>query len=77
MVIICPRHFFVCSGVISLIVKYTFSFLVFFFVTEKNTLCLHSRCLSVRLSSVEITFKRGSERSDEPIDLKIGLIMGN
>ena len=28
-------------------------------------------------SSVEITLERGSDRSAEPIDLKIGLNMGN
>ena len=55
-------------------------FLVFFFVTKKNTLCCHSRCLSVRPSvrlsvrpsvrpsSVEISLKRGSKRSAELID---------
>ena len=32
---------------------------------------------SVRPSSVEITLGRGSDRSAEPIDLKIGLNMGN
>ena len=44
-----------------------------------------SRCLSVRPSvvpsvrpsSVEITLERGFDRSAEPIDLKIGLNMGN
>ena len=52
-------------------------FSIFFFVTEKTTLCRHSRCLSVRPSSVEITLGRGFDRSAEPIDLKIGLNMGN
>ena len=33
--------------------------------------------LSVRTSSVEITLELGSNRSAEPIDLKIGLDMGN
>ena len=33
--------------------------------------------MSVRPSTVKITLKRGSDRSAEPIDLKIGLNMGN
>ena len=33
--------------------------------------------MSVRPSSVEITLERGSDRSALPIDLKIGLNMGN
>ena len=64
-----------------------------FFRYGKSTLCRHSRCLSVRPSvrpsvcpsvrlsvrpfSVEITLGRGSDRSAEPIDLKIGINMGN
>ena len=32
---------------------------------------------SARPSSVEITLGRGSDRSAEPIDLKIGVNMGN
>ena len=36
-----------------------------------------SVCPSVRPSSVEITLERGFDRSAEPIDLKIGLDMGN
>ena len=47
------------------------------FCYEKTTLCCHSRCLSVRPSSVEISLERGSKRSAEPIDLKIGLSMDN
>ena len=57
------------------------TFLVVFFVTKKTTLCRHSRCLSVRPSvrpsSVEITLERDFDRSAEPIDLKIGLNIGN
>ena len=34
-------------------------------------------CPSVCLSSVEISLERGSKRSAEPIDLKIGLNMDN
>ena len=54
-----------------------FSFSIFFSLQNKITLCGHSRCLSVRPSSVEITLERGSDRSAEPIDLKLGLNMGN
>ena len=45
------------------------------FVT-KNYLML-SLAMSVRPSSVEISLERGSKRSAEPIDLKIGLSMDN
>ena len=38
---------------------------------------MSSLTMSVRPSSVEITFERGFDRSAEPIDLKIGLNMGN
>ena len=52
-----------------------------FFRYGKNYLCRQSRCLSVRPSvrpsSVEITLGRRSDRSAEPIDLKIGINMGN
>ena len=53
------------------------SFLVVFSLRKKTTLCRHSRCLSVRPSSVEISLERGSDRSAEPINLKIGLNIGN
>ena len=43
---------------------------------EKNYL-MSSLAMSVRPSSVEITLERGFDRSAEPIDLKIGLNMGN
>ena len=56
------------------------AFLVVFFVTEKTTLCRHSRCLSVRpsvcLSSVEISLKRGCTITNMPIGLKFGLNIG-
>ena len=48
-----------------------------FSLRKKTTLCHHSRCLSVRLSSVEISLERGSKRSAELIDLKIGLDKDN
>ena len=57
-----------------------------FFVTKKLPYVVtRDVCPSVRLSvrpsvrpsSVEITLERGSDRSAEPIDLKIGLNMGN
>ena len=64
----------------------------FFFVTEKKYL-MSSLAMSVRPSvcpscrpsvrpsvhppSVEITLGRSSDRSAEPIDLKIGINMGN
>ena len=38
---------------------------------------MSSLAMSVRPSSVEITLERGSDRSAKPIDLKIGLNMGN
>ena len=38
---------------------------------------MSSLVMSVRPSTVKITLKRGSDRSAEPIDLKIGLNMGN
>ena len=51
-----------------------------FFRYEKNYL-MSSLAMSVRPSvrpsSVEITLERGFDRSAEPIDLKIGLNMGN
>ena len=57
-------------------------FLVFFFVTKKlpyvvtREVCPSVRP-SVRPSSVKISLERGSKRSAEPIDLKIGLDMDN
>ena len=44
-----------------------------FSLRKKTTLCHHSRCLS----SVEISLERGSKRSAELIDLKIGLDKDN
>ena len=63
---------------------------VFFSLRKKLPyLVTRDLCRSVRLSRrpsirssvrpffVEITLKRGSDRSAEPIDLEIGLYMGN
>ena len=47
-----------------------------FFRYGKNYL-MSSLAMSVRPSSVEITLGRGSDKSAEPIDLKIGINMGN
>ena len=56
---------------------YHTTFLVFFFVTNKKKSYVVTRyvCPSVHPSSVEISLERGSKRSAEPIDLKIGLNM--
>ena len=49
-----------------------------FFVTKKLPYVVtRDVCPSVRPSSVEISLERGSKRSAEPIDLKIGLSMDN
>ena len=45
-------------------------------VTEKTSLCCHSRCLSVRPSSVEMSLERGCAITNMPIGLKFGLNIG-
>ena len=51
------------------------SFLVVFFLFEKNYLML-SLAMSVRPSLVENTLERGCSITNRPIDLKFGLIIG-
>ena len=50
----------------------------FFSFRKKTTLCCHSRCLSIRPSSVEISLERGStiHITNRPIVLKFDLIIG-
>ena len=48
-------------------------FLVYFSLQKKTTLCCHSRCLSIRLSSVEITLERCYIISTRRISFKLSL----
>ena len=51
------------------------TFLVFFFLFEKNYL-MSSLAMSVRPSFVEKILERGWSITNSPIDLKFGLIIG-
>ena len=68
----------ITNGVNMLMLTVITYFLVVFFVTKKNTLCCHSRCLSVRPSvrpSVRLSVRLSVRPSVRR--LKIGLNMDN